>query len=201
MRAVVRSFIQGLLALLPLIVTAWLALIGLRFVGRLVDDARLLLPASWRGVPIIMVATDVVVAVALFLLIAAFGWLARTVMGRAVVAGLDRIFTSIPGLAPVYRATRQVVEVVGGRRERFFTQPVWVEYPSQGIWAVAFETGPVPPSLSPEPAVPHVTVFIPTTPNPTSGFLAVVPAHRVRRLELPVEVAMKMVLTGGVVKA
>lgn len=119
---------------------------------------------------------------------------------RAAAAFIQGLVALLPLLAPVYRATRQVADVVAGPRDRFFSRPVLVEYPSEGIWAVAFNTGAVDPDLAPETGSAYVTVFIPTTPNPTSGFLAFVPTARVRPLRLSVEEAMKLVLTGGVVK-
>lgn len=199
-RRVARAFMQGLVALLPLLVTVWLVATGVRLVERLVDDLLFVLPPSLQGIPWVVVATEVVVVLLVVGAIAVLGMLVRTVLGRAAMAWVDRFVTSIPLLAPVYRATRQVADVVAGPRDRFFTRPVLVEYPSDGIWAVAFHTGAVDPSLAPDAGTDLVTVFIPTTPNPTSGFLAFVPASRVRPLRLSVEDAMKLVLTGGVVK-
>lgn len=205
MRVVVRRtvslFIQGLLALLPLLVTVYLCLLLIRFGRRLIDDAVLLLPPEAREVPLLVVLTEIAVVAALFLLITALGALARTVAGRTMVRGLDRFFTAIPGLAPVYRATRQVVDVLGGGQQRFFTRPVLVEYPSTGVWAVAFHTGDAPTAIRPGGDGPFVTVFIPSTPNPTTGWLAVVQVSRIRPLDLSVEDAMKIILTGGVVKS
>ena len=199
-RKLVSSFVQGLLALLPLLVSLYLGVILVKFVGRIIDDALILLPRDMRDVPLWIFLTEAGVVVAFFVLVAALGSVVRTMFGRTVVRGLDRTFAGIPVLAPVYRATRQVVDVVSGRPQRFFTRPVLVEYPSGGIWSVAFHTGPAPAALSPDPSEEYVTVFIPTTPNPTSGWLAVVPARQVRALAMSVEDAMKLVLTGGVVK-
>jgi uncharacterized membrane protein len=191
---------QGLLVLLPLLVTIYLVLFLFRLVNIIVDDVLLLLPVELRGVPLVVVATKGLAAGLLFGLITAMGMVARTMFGRAAVASMDRFFTSIPVLAKVYTSTRQVVDVIGGRRERFFTHPILVEYPSNGIWAVAFNTGPLSSRISPDPEQEHLTLFIPTTPNPTSGVLAIVPRSRVRALNLSVEDAMKLILTGGVVK-
>ncbi len=205
MRALIRRtvslFVQGLLALLPLLVTVYLALFLVGAVRRLIDDAIVLLPREARGVPLLVALTELAVVVVLFLLIAGLGALARTVIGRALVGGLDRFFSAIPGLAPVYRATRQVVDVLGGRQQRFFTRPVLVEYPSAGVWAVAFHTGEAPATMTPDRPERHVTVFIPSTPNPTTGWLAVVPESRLRPVGMSVEDAMKVILTGGVVKS
>jgi len=195
------AFVRGLVALLPLLVTVWLLAFGVRMVSRLVDDVVFVLPAEAQGLPWLVAATQGLVIVLVVAAIALFGVVIRTVLGRAAVTWLDRFVTSLPLLAPVYRATRQVADVVAAPRDRFFTRPVLVQYPSDGVWAVAFDTGPVDPALAPEAGVEHVSVFIPTTPNPTSGFLALVPRSRVRPLPLSVEDAMKLVLTGGVVKS
>lgn len=195
-----RSFVHGLLALLPLLVTAYLLLLLFRFVGRLIDDALLLLPPELRGIPLVVIGTQVAAALVLFAVVAVFGAVARTVFGRAAVGSVDRLFAGIPVLNSVYSATRQVVDIFTGRRDRFFSSPILVEYPSTGIWAVAFATGAVGPELSPEPEHEYITVFIPTTPNPTSGVLAMVSKERVKPLPMTVEAAMKLILTGGVVK-
>jgi uncharacterized membrane protein len=199
-RVTLSSFIQGLLVLLPLLVTIYLVIFLYRLVNNIVDDALLLLPIELRGIPLVEIGTKGLAAGVLFVLIAAMGLVARTMFGRAAVGSMDRFFRSIPVLATVYTSTRQVVDVLGGRRERFFTHPILVEYPADGIWAVAFNTGPLGPALSPEPGQEHLTVFIPTTPNPTSGVFAIVPHSRIRPLNLSVEDAMKLILTGGVIK-
>jgi len=193
-------FIQGILALLPLLVTVYLVIFLSRIVNVIVDDALLFLPVELRGIPLLVIGTKVVAALVLFTAVAVLGVGARTMIGRAALASMDRFFMGIPGLATVYTSTRQVVDVLGGRRDRFFTHPVLVEYPSSGIFAVAFNTGVVSSRAIPDAVEEHMTVFIPTTPNPTSGVLAVVPRSRVRPLGLSVEDAMKLILTGGVIK-
>ncbi|KMQ51878.1 Transporter [Chitinispirillum alkaliphilum] len=132
-------------------------------------------------------------------MIAAFGLLVKTLIGKAIMRKLDGFFTSIPILKSIYKATRQIVDMVGSsEKESFFTRPVLVEYPSNDIWVIAFNTGTIIDPL--DQGRLCYTLFVPTSPNPTSGFVIIVPSHKVKPLDLPVEEAVKTVLTGGMVK-
>ena len=193
-------FAQGLLALLPLIVTIYLVTIIFRIVERIVDNALIFIPRDFRDIPAVFVSVEIITAILMFVSIALFGLIVRTLLGKALVSKMDSVFLSIPVLKSVYKATRQAVNMLGSKKDRLFNRPVLVEYPSPGIWVVAFNTGSVNEALTGYEPEKRYTVFIPTTPNPTSGFLAIVPEYKIKPLNVSVEDAMKLVLTGGIVK-
>ena len=199
-KKILTYFLQGLLALLPVIVTGYVIVFLFKIVKNTVDNALVFIPWEYRGYKLITFSTEVAAALALFVFIVGFGILIRTLIGRKAVKYIDSFFSSLPGLKAIYKITKQVVELVRGDKKKFFTHPVLAEYPSPGIWAIAFRTGEIGPMLSGASQQKHYTVFIPTTPNPTSGFLAILPSDKIKEVDLSAEEAVKMILTGGMVK-
>jgi uncharacterized membrane protein len=199
-RKLLSLFLQGLLALLPLIITAWVGVLIFRFFEHMIEKVIILIPWPYREIGSLVFLVEVAALVAFFLAVAIFGILVKTIVGKALVGWIDSLFSGIPFLSTVYRATRQMIDLFLTRKKSFLTHPVLVEYPSPGIWAVGFNTGDTGQKLLPEGQQRCCTVFIPHTPNPTSGFLGVVPTDKVRPLNISVEDAIKLVLTGGMVK-
>lgn len=194
------ALLQGFLALLPLIVTVYVGLLIFRIVEGAVDNIVPLFPAVFRNSLPFVIAIEIVVVFIFLIALAFFGFLVRTLIGKAIMKALKSMFTIIPGLSSIYHATEQVVSVLSSKKKNFFNHPVLVEYPSPGIWAIAFSTGEIDTKGS-LTGGRRYTVFIPTTPNPTSGFLAVMTEDKIREFDISVEDAIKLVLTGGIVKA
>jgi uncharacterized membrane protein len=111
----------------------------------------------------------------------------------------DRIIESIPFLKIFYRTSRQVIELISIQKASSSLRPVLVEYPSKDMWMIAFYTGPAGKVLSPEAETLH-TVFIPAAPNPTNGFLCILPSVKIRPLAISMQQAVKVIFTGGMVK-
>ncbi len=201
--SLVSYMLQGIFALLPVAVTVAVITFLFRLVERRLDNVLVFLPTALRENRTVVVGAEIALFLLVCLALAVWGMLVRTLVGRAVTRLMERVVGAIPGVGTVYHATRQVIEVFSLDKERFFARPVLVEYPCQGIWMVAFSTGVMKSSQLPLDSEDETysTVFIPTTPNPTSGYLAVVPRSKVRQLDMSTEDAVKMVLTGGVVKA
>ncbi len=196
----VKLFIQGLVALLPLIVTIYVMAFLLSFLDGIAGKSLVFLPDSLKSNSFLPFLIQTLTIVLLLTTVAVFGLLIRTIVGKGVIHVLDSFFGALPGLNAIYKATKQVIDVFRSSKRQFFTNPVLVEYPTAGIWAVAFNTGEASGSFALDGNKMY-TVFIPTTPNPTSGFLALVPSSRIRSLNVPVEEAIKMILTGGLVKS
>ncbi len=182
-------FVTGLLVSFPLVVTLFFG----RFLFDLID--RWADPISQqlfkRVVPGFGAALFVV---AVFLL----GVLAHNVIGRRILHWGEKVFERIPVLRAVYSGTREVTRAFASNRSRSFRRVVLVPFPAADVWGVAFVTGEF------EEAVPDgkrrvVTVFMPTTPNPTTGFFLVYPVASVRETDLSVEEALRMVISGGLV--
>jgi uncharacterized membrane protein len=131
-------------------------------------------------------------------LLALVGWLASLVGGRGLLPLWDRLLTRIPGLSLVYSSTKNLGEAFLTQRQSVFKKVVLVPYPHPGIYAVAFVTAP-PGRGIPEKLGPDVEcVFVPSTPNPTTGFFQIVPRRNVVYLDWTVEEGIRTVVSGGV---
>jgi uncharacterized membrane protein len=133
-------------------------------------------------------------AVVLFL---STGLIARNLIGQRIIRSLERLLSRVPGVNRIYKAVRQIRDVVVGRDGAVFQKVCVVQYPRKGVYVVAFVT-------SEEQGVVQITtgknlsaVFVPTTPNPTSGFLLYLPPEEITVMDIPVEEAMKLIISGG----
>lgn len=199
-KRIMTYFLQGLLALMPLLITVFLVLALFGFVERRVQYFVFLIPEEYRNVKLIAILTEFTAAIVLFILIVVFGVVIKTLWGKVIVKKIDQLLSSIPGISGIYKASRQVIDLLTMEKDPTLMKPVLVEYPSQGIWTIGFNTGEAHGELHPGTEGRYFTVFIPTTPNPTSGFLMIFHESRIKPLTMSMENALKTVLTGGMVK-
>lgn len=138
-----------------------------------------------------------------FLLLGLFvllvGWVVHRAVGRQLLQWWNTALARFPLTGRIYNAVSQIVQSLVSTDRRVFGRTVLVPYPTMEMWAVGFVTHETPDVLSAAVGEPCVNVFVPTTPNPTSGFLLVVPKRHVRDLPLTVEDAMKLVISAGAV--
>jgi uncharacterized membrane protein len=137
----------------------------------------------------------------LIVLLTLVGWVVHRAAGRKLLDWWNRAVSRFPLAGRIYSAVSQIVQTVFGSRRRLFLSTVLVPYPTDGLWAVAFITNEEQSELSDVAGEPCVNVFVPTTPNPTSGFMLVVPKSRVRPISTTVEEAMKLIVSAGAVRA
>jgi uncharacterized membrane protein len=169
------------------------------FIMRIAGNFLVFIPEDLRSIHIIKWGVQLLVVAGSVSLLIVFGSLVRTIVGRNLINITDKIIGSIPIIRTLYKTSKQVIDLFSLRKTSSNMRPVLVEYPSPGIWVVAFNTGPAGNDLSPDENE-YYTVFIPTTPNPTSGFLCIVPAAKIRPLNISTEQAFKLILTAGAVK-
>lgn len=185
-----RYFIAGLLVFLPLAVTftvlAWLFRVLDNFLGRLI--------ASVLGYTVPGVGLVATVAV-IFLI----GALVTNVLGRRLVQAMDAIFMRIPLARSIYSATKQISDSIFIKRKGAFQRVVLLEWPRKGTYIIGFVTGESGAEKWIGSSRRFLNVFMITTPNPTSGFLMFVPEDETIPLEISVEDALKLVLSGGIV--
>jgi uncharacterized membrane protein len=128
------------------------------------------------------------------------GWVAKGLIGRSLILWAESLVLSIPVVRSLYSGLKQIVETVLSQGEQNFEKACLVEYPRKGIWAIAFISssakGEIASKHGPEPMV---SVFLPTTPNPTSGFLLFIPVKDVIVLDMTVEDAAKLIISAGLV--
>ncbi len=133
------------------------------------------------------------------LAITLLGAVATNLIGRSFLRIGDRMINSIPYVRSVYRALKQIFETFANQGSNSFKEVVLIEYPKRGSWCIGFlaasAKGEVAQKLSPD----HVAVFVPTTPNPTSGFLMYVPESEIKRLAMSIEDGAKLIISGGLV--
>jgi uncharacterized membrane protein len=194
-------FLQGLLALLPVVVAGYAIYFLFRITIGIVDGVVRFLPLHLLDIPYIEVLTQAAAVVVLGVFLIIFGLLIKTIVGRSIVRLIDKLVNFLPGINSIYVATKQVISIFLLKKKKFLMRPVLAEYPSENIWVVAFMTGNAGKQYSPDSTEPHYSVFVPTTPNPTSGYLCILPEKKIRPLDVSVEDAIKMVLTGGMVQS
>jgi uncharacterized membrane protein len=184
-------FVTGLFVSFPLVVTLFFG----RFLFDLIDRWADPISQQLFGRPVPGFGAAVFI-VGVFLL----GVLAHNVIGRRVLQFGERLFARIPVLRAVYTGTREVTRAFSGNRTRSFRRVVLIPFPHEGVWAVAFATTEFEES-TPDGPRRQIAVFMPTTPNPTTGFFLVYPESAVRATEMTVEEAIRMVISGGLVSA
>lgn len=198
--AIGRYFVAGLLAFAPIGITIW----ALAFIVRSLDN--LLLPAVIRLLfPGLQDAPDLppfVGAMFTFVVILLAGVIVRHFFGHEVVRLSERLLSRVPVARSIYQAVKQLFEAIlsSSSAQSSFNRVVLVEYPRRGMWGLAFVTGTVRgPLLTAFPDQRMLNCFIPTTPNPTSGFYLIVPESDVREVDLTVEDAFKVIMSAGLV--
>ena len=189
-----RYFLAGLLVFLPVAITLWF----LGWVVELLDSVLDVLPKaahpnSYLPIPIPRLGAVVTLALILFL-----GFLTRGVATRRFLAVWENLFAKIPVFRGIYTAVQKMVQTFLGQSNAQ-RQVVLIEYPRTGVFTVAFAMGRAWPDLENKTNVQLVNVFVPTTPNPTSGFYLLVPSDQVTPLNMTMEEAFKLITSGGLI--
>ncbi|HYD85594.1 MAG TPA: DUF502 domain-containing protein [Opitutus sp.] len=192
-----NAFISGALLLAPLIVTVWAFRTIIDLVGGTFRPIyRDYLPESLQRLPFFW---DLLATLAVILFVTALGYLSQYVFGKFFFSLAERTIQRIPGVGGLYSSVKQVVSTFGAQKRNLFSKVVLVEFPRQGLWSLGFLTNKFQGEPHQRAGVEMWTVFIPTTPNPTSGFLVMVPVDGIRELDMSVGDGMKMIISGGAV--
>lgn len=141
------------------------------------------------------VAAFFVVAVLITLL----GLLSKRLIGRAIVNFFERLVDTVPGIRNVYNTVKQIRDTFVQQEKAVFQKAVLIEYPRKGIWVLGFLTGQGKGEIQHRTDAHLTNIFVPTTPNPTSGFLLMLPKEEVHDLDMSIADAMKLIISGGAV--
>ncbi len=186
-------FLAGVLVTAPIAITVYLVWLFIDIVDRqvtpLIPDRYN--PEQW-GVP----GMGLVIVVVFLTLV---GAMTAGLLGRSLVRLSESLLARMPIIRTVYGATKQVFETVLAQQSNAFREAALIEYPRRGAWCICFITGKTSGEVQHVTAEEVINVFVPTTPNPTSGFLLFVPRREVHVLEMSVEDAIKMVVSGGII--
>jgi uncharacterized membrane protein len=190
-----RYLISGLLVWVPILVTV----LVIRFILDLMDQTLLLLPAAVRPETLFGVHIPGLGALLAVLLLIFTGMLVSNFIGRSLVGLWEDLLNRIPFVRALYSGVKSFSTTILSNQGNSFKKVMLIEYPRQGLWSIGFQTAGDVPLISQHTGEPQVCVFIPTTPNPTSGFIMMVPRSQAIELEMSVDAAMKMIVTLGVV--
>ena len=201
-----NSFLTGLVVIAPVALTIWLiwSVIGwidgfvLPFIPNLYHPDNILNTIFGQDVAINIRGLGVVV----FLLFTTFvGWIAKGFLGRSLIRVGENLVRRMPVVRSIYSGVKQIAETVFAQSDRSFEKACLIEYPRKGIWAIGFISteakGEVKYKAKSNSDL--LSVFVPTTPNPTSGFMLFFPRNDVIELEMSIEDAAKLVISAGLV--
>jgi len=187
--------IGGLLIWIPIMITVWVV----RFLSGILDNSLLLLPPSWRPEAVFGSYIPGLGIILSLLLLFVTGVLVKNLFGGQMVAGLESLVRRIPIVGAVYAGAKTFSETVLTDKGTSFKQVLIVEFPRKGAWSIGFLTAENLEEVRARTGEDMISVFVPTTPNPTTGFIIVVKRSEVVFLDMSVDEAFKMILTLGVV--
>ena len=191
-----RWFLAGLLITVPAIFTFY----AIWLVVNVIDDqvAKLLPPYLFPQyyIDFPLPGFGLIISVVIIMII---GAITTGIIGRGLVRFSERLVESIPVIRSIYGAVKQIMETVMKSQSDAFREVVLIEYPRKEVWVIGFVTGSTRGEVQNISAENLINVFVPTTPNPTSGFLLFLPREDVIVLDMGVEAAVKMVVSGGIV--
>lgn len=190
-----KYFITGLLVLVPLAITFWV----LHSVISIMDQSLLLLPQKWQPENLVGFKIPGLGTLLTVLIVFITGLLAKNFVGNYVVSMWDVFLKRIPIVNTLYSSVKQVSDTLFSSSGNAFSKALLVQYPRQGSWTIAFLTGTPDGEIARHLSGDFISVYVPTTPNPTSGYFLLVPKSDVIELEMSVDTALKYVVSMGVV--
>ncbi len=190
-----KYFITGLLIWVPLAITLWV----LNLIIGTMDQSLLLLPESWR--PAKFIGFNILGLGTILTLVIVFvtGLAAHNFIGHQIVLWWEALLSRIPVVKSIYSSVKQVSDTLFSSSGNAFRKAVLVQYPRQGSWTIAFLTGVPGGEVAHHLNDAFVSIYVPTTPNPTSGFFLMMPRSDVIELEMSVDEALKYIVSMGVV--
>lgn len=190
-----KYFIAGLLVWLPLAATVFV----IKLLIDLLDKAILLFPLEWQPETIFgfsIPGFGIVIGVSILILTGAF---ATNFFGKKLVGFWEAILGQIPVVRTIYSSIKQVLETLFKSNNDSFRRVVLIEYPRKGAWSLGFQTNEALAAAKQASNKNLVSIFVPTTPNPTSGFIIMLPSEDITQLDISVENGFKFIISMGVI--
>tara|TARA_B100000029_G_scaffold178145_1_gene175523 strand:+ start:402 stop:1016 length:615 start_codon:yes stop_codon:yes gene_type:complete len=191
-----KSFLAGIIVIIPIGLTVYVLRavfdMSLAVGGKIAEPLKKIVDDAFPGFDLVASISGLLLVIFTLIII---GFLARNVAGRRVVKWIDNLFKQIPLISMVYTTTKQIIESFSGGRENSFSKVVFVEYPRKGVWTLGFVTKETKNSNNQR----FYNLFVPTTPNPTSGFFLIIPIDDVRETDINVEEGFQMIVSSGMV--
>jgi len=194
-RRIRNYLIAGLLIWLPIMITVWVV----RFLSGILDQSLVLIPPPWRPEALFGRYIPGLGIILSLLLLLVTGILVKNLFGRQIVEGLENLVRRIPFVGPIYGGAKSFSETVLADKGRSFKQVVLIRFPYEATYSIGFITAEKLEEIQAKTAEDVICVVVPHTPNPTGGFIVLVPRREVIYLDMSVDEAVKLVLTMGVV--
>ena len=196
MRLIRRWLIAGLVVWLPIAAT----LIIVRLLVDLLDQTMLILPPAWRPDALLGMHIPGLGVVVSLLIVLMTGALVANFLGRRLLEWAERAVNRIPLVRSIYGGVKKLTETVFSDQQNAFREVVMLQYPREGLWTLGFRTGQAAQEISRHTAQDMVTVYVPTTPNPTSGYVVIMPESDLVKLKMSVEDALQLIISMGAVR-
>ncbi|MEC9455172.1 MAG: DUF502 domain-containing protein [Candidatus Neomarinimicrobiota bacterium] len=191
-----KSFFAGIIVIIPIGLTVYVLRavfdMSLAVGGKIAEPLKRIVDDAFPGFDLLASISGLLLVILTLIII---GFLARNVVGKRVVQWIDNLFKRIPLISMVYTTTKQIIESFSGGRENSFSKVVFVEYPRKGVWTLGFVTKETKNDNNQK----FYNLFVPTTPNPTSGFFLIIPIDDVKETDINVEEGFQMIVSSGMV--
>jgi len=198
MFAKIKNYLlTGILVSAPVFITFWIVISLVKLFDKLITpiipyyiNPNYYLPRDVPGLGLVI----------LLVLLISIGFLTANFFGRFLFKKTDQIINKIPFIKVFYKTIKQIIETIFKDNSKAFRDVVLLEYPRKGIWVLGFTTGEVEGAVKEKMKTLLVNVFVPTTPNPTSGFLLMVPKNQLKYLNVKVDDAIKTIVSAGIIE-
>ena len=193
-----NRFFTGVIIALPVIATV----MGVSWIVQKIDNNVLkFIPGPWNPKTYLGFDIPGLGLIISFVLLVFLGIIASNFIGNSVIKAGERLLARVPVVSPVYNALKQIVTTVAQQKDRAFRDVCLLEYPRKGLYAIGFVTADLTGAPADKLPDGYVCVFVPTTPNPTSGFLLFVKETDIEILDMTPEEGAKMIISGGMVSS
>lgn len=189
-----KIFLTGIAALIPVSVTLYVLFFVVKMMGKLMN----IIPPRYQPDQLLSLhipGLDIVITIVLIFII---GLITKSYIGNKVVGWGEFILGKIPIVRTIYSGVKILVEAIFGEKSDSFKRVVLIEYPRKGLYSIAFVTGIARGEVQEKTAQRCINIFLPTTPNPTSGFYLMVPETDAINLDMTVDEAFTLIISGGV---
>jgi uncharacterized membrane protein len=193
-----NGFFAGAILVAPLVVTVWAFSRIIDLVGGTFRPVFFFyLPEAVRNNPNLELGWDILATLLVIITVTCLGLISRIFFAKLFLGTAERLIQGIPGIGAVYNTVKQVVDTFGKQNRSLYNKVVLIEFPRKGSWTIGFLTNKVQGEPQQRTGEDLWTIYVPTTPNPTGGYMVMIPAKDVIELDMTVGDGMKMLLSAG----
>lgn len=187
-----KLFLNGLLTILPLALTVFIFKVTFTLILNWLEPLRKFVP-HYLDIPY----GEIILVILIILL---FGMILKVFVLRSIINAMENILIQVPLVRPIYSGIKQLVQAFSTHDQISFKKVVLIEFPRKGVYSIGFLTSTLAPELAPNREEKFYNIFIPTTPNPTSGYFLILPEQDIHIINITRQEAMAMVISGGIIQ-